>query len=108
MSNIAAQGRCEKLHSSVISNGGCATDKLMAEKLNWQLASIRSTASQLQRQGKLHIEQSSNKKLWVLFAENIPIEIPDAFENNVSLDKLATDMVNAITLYVKAIIANRI
>lgn len=105
MNNLAAQTRCEKLYLAVVENGGAAVDSLMSEKLSWEKSSVRSTASQLANQGKLHIEKAADT--WVLFADDIPIEVPHAFVKNTELDKLATEMVNAITAYVKAIIANR-
>lgn len=106
MNNIAAQGRCEKLYEAVVCNGGAVTDRLIAEKLKWELPSVRSTASQLSNQGKLHVEKSLDT--WVMFAEDIPIEVPSAFLKNTDLNDLATEMVNAITAYVKAVISNRV
>lgn len=105
MSNIAAQGRCEKLYEVVVGNGGAATDRVVAEKLNWEVSSVRSTASQLANNGKLHVERALNT--WVLFADEIPIEVPSTYTKKPELNELAMDMVNAITAYVEAIIANR-
>jgi len=106
MSNIAAQGRCEKLYEAVVGNGGAVTDRVVAEKLNWEISSVRSTASQLANQEKLHVERTLDT--WVMFAEQIPIEVPSAFGKKADLNKLATEMVNAITAYVEAVIANRV
>lgn len=105
MNNVAAQGRCEKLYDAVLGNNGAATELLIAEKLNWELSSVRATATQLCNQGKVRIVRAGDH--WVLFADDIRIEVPSAFTKSNELDKLATDMVNAITAYVEAIIANR-
>ena len=106
MSNVAAQGRCDKLYDAVACNGGAATERIVAERLNWEISSVRSTASQLVNQGKLHVEKAADT--WVLFVDNIPIEVPSAFlEKKVDLSELASEMVNAITAYVEAIISNR-
>lgn len=106
MTNVAAQGRCEKLYDAVVDNGGAATERVVAERLNWEISSVRSTASQLANQGKLHVERASDT--WVLFADEIPIEVPPAFAKKADLSELATEMVNAITAYVEAVIANRV
>lgn len=105
MNNVAAQGRCEKLYEAVVNNNGAATERLIAEKLNWEISSVRATASQLSNQGKMRIVRAGEG--CVLFTDKIELEVPPAFIKNQNLDNLAMDMVNAITAYVKAIIADR-
>jgi DNA-binding PadR family transcriptional regulator len=104
--NMPAEKRCEKLLSIINTKDNYVsgiTDRFAASYLDWEISSVRSTATQLQNKGYVYIVKDEDQE-WKLFSDTEldQEEGQDSEEAEDAIYELGQDIANAIAKYVKS------